>query len=744
MALIGPILDDRTWEQLRAELVQRIPTYTPEWTNHNAGDPGIALLELFAFLGESLLYRFNQIPETTKLAFLRLLGVEPHPAQAATVLAVLQTERPEGVQVLKQHQLAAGDVQFETDDEVFAWPLEVLGAGRLAVSAPTRGDLPEAQYRHEVARRQDAVARLGITDPSKAQFYDTQLLPADPGAVPLDVAGTLDRALWVALLARDTTDLATLAGGTVFLGVAFDETVQRPFTLDALDAAEAGRYRSARLDEDPPPTLWRIWTGLRPADPEAALRKLEVAPDHTRGMTTTGVVGVTVPEDLGAIAQRTRDAFAAGGPAPAGGQSEPPPLEDPEQAARLIAWLQVSRPRSATDAIHRIRWVGVNAVAATQVRTAQPELLGTGTGEPDQVYRLVNANVVRGSVRVEVEEAGGWTGWKEVDSFAATRLPEDRHVVVDHQAGLVRFGPGGQRGGQVPQLGERIRVRSYRYGGGAGGNVPAGAVASVPGVAGVEVTNPLPAAGGKDAESLAEAVDRIPGEVHRHDRAVTMDDFRALAAEVTGVARAEALTLFHPDTPAVPAAGVVSVIVFPLDDPSSPGAPLPDRALLRRVAGYLDQRRLLTTELYVIPPEYVPVAVSAGVAVADGYQVDAVRRWVELILRQFLAPVPPYGPDGQGWRLGRAIRRAELEAVAVQVDGVEYVQRLRLAVAARSGTRTVWEERDLVTLQRHQVPELAAITVVQGDPLEPGAGYRPQQPTVPVGTVLVPLPREVC
>ena len=48
------------------ELVRRIPVYTPEWTDHNASDPGITLIELFAFLGENLLFRFNQIPEATQ------------------------------------------------------------------------------------------------------------------------------------------------------------------------------------------------------------------------------------------------------------------------------------------------------------------------------------------------------------------------------------------------------------------------------------------------------------------------------------------------------------------------------------------------------------------------------------------------------------------------------------------------------------------------------------------------------
>src|SRR6202012_3396493 len=83
MPLPQPILDDRSYQQLRDELVQRIPVYAPEWTDFNPSDPGITLIELFAFLGENLLFRFNQIPESTKLAFLRLLQIPMLPAVPA-------------------------------------------------------------------------------------------------------------------------------------------------------------------------------------------------------------------------------------------------------------------------------------------------------------------------------------------------------------------------------------------------------------------------------------------------------------------------------------------------------------------------------------------------------------------------------------------------------------------------------------------------------------------------------------
>ena len=582
---------------------------------------------------------------------------------------------------------------------------------------------------------------------TQVQFFQPQLLPPDPaapGAAPVNVGDAVDRALWIAILHAEGLDPAALAremaGHSLFLGVAFDETVDRPFRLEDLDAAAAADFRSTGLDASLPPTLWRLWI----AD-GTPLIPLAVARDTTEGLTTTGVVELTMPDPLPAPDPSTP---------PSGGQDSPPPLDDATQAARVVAWLQATRPElagsqpdspggtaSSGDPIHRVRWVGANGVQATQARSiVAPELLGTGTGGAGQAYPLAQRGILPGTVVLDVEESGQWQQWTDVDTFAASRTG-DRHYTVDLAAGEVRFGSGGQ-GPRIPQIGERIRVRAYRYGGGSAGNVAAGAITQVVGAAGVTVANPLPATGGRDAESLDAALDRIPDEVHRRDRAVTTDDFRELALQVPGVARAETLRLLHPDTPNVPAAGVVSVLVVPAEDVRNPAAPLPDRSLLRDVTRYLDPRRLITTELYVIPPEYRPIGLSAGVVVRDGYQVDAVRRWVELILRQFLAPLPPYGPDGQGWPLGRTVRRAELEAVAVQVDGVEYLEGLLLAVpdqAAPNGMRTM----PTVELERYQLPEIVDLTVISGAPLDPGRAYQPLPPTAP-DAVIAPLPRDVC
>ena len=96
----------------------------------------------------------------------------------------------------------------------------------------------------------------------------------------------------------------------------------------------------------------------------------------------------------------------------------------------------------------------------------------------------------------------------------------------------------------------------------------------------------------------------------------------------------------------------------------------------------LDRWRLVTTELFVIAPTYRRIAISVSVKVSDGFGLDAVRDWVDVLLRQYLAPLPTFGPDGRGWPLGRRLLARELEGIAMQVEGVDFIENLRLDVVA--------------------------------------------------------------
>jgi predicted phage baseplate assembly protein len=83
MSLPVPNLDDRTFQDLVDEAKRLIPTYCPEWTNHNLTDPGVALIELFAWMTEQSLFRLNQVPDNFYTHMLNMMGFVPFPATAA-------------------------------------------------------------------------------------------------------------------------------------------------------------------------------------------------------------------------------------------------------------------------------------------------------------------------------------------------------------------------------------------------------------------------------------------------------------------------------------------------------------------------------------------------------------------------------------------------------------------------------------------------------------------------------------
>src|SRR5689334_6636198 len=116
-----PKLDDRAFDDIVAEALRLIPRYCPEWTNHNASDPGITLIELSAWMTDVILYRLNRVPEKNYVAFLNLLGIKLKPPQAARALVTFaladgaerQTIR-EGTQIATPQAADEDAVTFET------------------------------------------------------------------------------------------------------------------------------------------------------------------------------------------------------------------------------------------------------------------------------------------------------------------------------------------------------------------------------------------------------------------------------------------------------------------------------------------------------------------------------------------------------------------------------------------------------------------------------------------------------
>lgn len=124
-----PDLDDRSFDDLVAEMRALIPRYAPSWTDHNASDPGITLVELFAWLGEALIYRINRIPQASEVRFLELLGVRFQPAQAASVVLRASAANlaaplsiPAGSVVIGRPAGGGASLRFETLTELALTP----------------------------------------------------------------------------------------------------------------------------------------------------------------------------------------------------------------------------------------------------------------------------------------------------------------------------------------------------------------------------------------------------------------------------------------------------------------------------------------------------------------------------------------------------------------------------------------------------------------------------------------------
>ena len=78
-------LDLREFQDIVDEARRLIPRYTPEWTDHNVSDPGITLIELFAWMTEMTIYQLNRVPDHMYERFLELIGVRRHPPVPAAV-----------------------------------------------------------------------------------------------------------------------------------------------------------------------------------------------------------------------------------------------------------------------------------------------------------------------------------------------------------------------------------------------------------------------------------------------------------------------------------------------------------------------------------------------------------------------------------------------------------------------------------------------------------------------------------
>lgn len=658
----APNLDDRTWREIVEQTRSLIPRYAPEWTDHNPSDLGIALIELFASIVESMIYRLNRVPEKNYVEFLNLLGITRDPATpASTFLTYKLAPNSSSVVVPKGHQVSTPQTEieegivFETDRELTVLPINLDTALSInqsqyenVTSAIVGSPLIGKQI--TIPENQSILLALGF-DTANTERIDLLFRFAEPVKEnQINItwhysSGNNNPENWSQITPVNDGTEGLQNNGTVSLEVPDNWTAENPENWSEIGIAE---------DIKQP----RYWLGI-----------------HITNTTDQ-------------------------------------PLEEGGER------------RTAQPVEIGIDHILFNSVPATNALTiSQPELLGVSNGEPFQFVDLQYQPLFKqpgvqdpyNHLVIEVREASDsgqlseeWITWTKQDDFPQGA---GNYYRLDPVTGTITFGnyhptisPDGH--GTIPRQGSEIRALSYRYiVGGVRGNVPPNSIQiirmPIDNLTGV--TNLGAAIDGADEESIEDTKRRAPEVLRNRYRAVTIEDYEYLAREAsTEVKKVRCLaprqfTQFdrRPEGTEIGDAwtyggidrsiGTVNVIIIPQAPLSNPNPrPMPSEELLREVSDYLEERRPLTTKLQLIPPRYLPINVNATIriwrrALSDGLvESDTqVRNEILESISRFLDPMLG-NVDNQGWEIGQEINISNLFEVIQPNSEIGFIESLEL------------------------------------------------------------------
>jgi len=576
---------DRSFEDLMRELRERIPRYSPAWTNFNDSDPGITLLQLFAWLAEMTLHKMSDVPRNNYLKFAQLLDLELRPARPASVYVAFfpkASEVPETV--VERTRVSgrgdAGAVSFETTQA-----LDIIGASLAATFIFADG----------------TVTKREVSTDSKSQPF------------------------WP--LGRNP-----VVGDAFYFAFKPTPNNPRPFPRKmrflALRPSEDTRGVAQRIgeqDRDLIAPVELVWE-YRPSASQPDWERLDVLNDGSVALTRDGFIDVAGPRQIEASIEPGVGA----------------------QLATPHYWLRVRLDQNnyPIGRSPRLEHLLPNAVEAVNLRTEDRSVLGESKGRAEEEFEFPKRPVHPDSLVIEIEARGGAVDreWIRVNDFFGSK-PDSKHFVLNQAAGRIRFGDGVN--GQMPTAGAAIIATRWRTGGGAAGNtVIAGAVKSIERqVAGVEkVMNPRAAAGGSDEQLLNDFIREAPRTLRSGGRTVTATDFETLATTVQGVKKARALGGRHPDFPGVEdLPGVITVFLVADSDEAKP---VPTTELIRSVCKLLDRTRLITTEVYVAAPNFVEIRIEARLLVPPNAAFDQVANDARQRLDDYLSPIKrDFGED---------------------------------------------------------------------------------------------------
>ncbi len=620
MVLPTPNLDDRKFQDIVSEARSKIPLYCPRWTDYNLSDPGITLIELFAWMTETLLYRLNRVPDKNYVKFMEMVGIKLEPPQPACVdvTFLLSAPQPGAVTIPRGTEVAT--VRTETQD---------------AISFTTDSDF-------------------------------TMVLP------------TLDTA-FAAAADSSFTDITSALRNPDRLVSVFQETPQendafylgfgQDLASHALLLTIQSTISGIGVNPQDPPWIWEYWDGEYEKWSPARLES-----DTTGGLNKNGQVlvhlpaGSTMKEIEGHLATWVRCRSVKPRPGQSGYSSSP------NVRSILAETIGGTIPCSQSFRVKGEILGHSKGLPGQSFQLQSAPVISREKEETIEVETEEEGVFEKWQEVPDFSESGpddrhftldGITGQVRFGPFLKQPTGEERQY------------------GKVPAKGRQIRFTSYRSGGGIIGNVGEKTItvlkSSIPYID--TVKNMEKAKGGVDAESLELAKQRVPHVLRSNTRAVTKEDFEYLAVRASErIARA---ACFSPGDAAFAermAAGTVLVLLVPKVAPCE-GYISPEQLQLtgkikEEVAAYLDERKLLGTRLELDAPDYTYAAIEVHVRAGRGYQKQAAED-IERMLYRYINPVCG-GADGRGWPFGRSLNPSEILACLQGVPNVEYIEEVRI------------------------------------------------------------------
>jgi hypothetical protein len=335
-------------------------------------------------------------------------------------------------------------------------------------------------------------------------------------------------------------------------------------------------------------------------------------------------------------------------------------------------------------------------------RLVAEELVGISDGAPFQKFRLAHPGLIlrgaadpieaRRDITVVTQLGAEITEWSLQESLAFSREGSHDYVCDIDAEDRASIGFGDDTLGAIPPAGSQIKV-TYRHGGGKHGNTAADTIRTIVAAPtlvslGAKVTNPAPATGGAERETIEHAALHAPQVFRSFKRAVTADDYRALALRFPGVGKVRAQAANW---------NRVRLFVAPAG-----GGQVSDQ-LEAGLLAYFESKRSLSTIVEIEDADYVRIYVRAEIGIGAFYSKAEIRQKAAQAVSQLIA--------FENVDFGKPVYLSKFYEVLEAIVGVEFVN---ITEFRREGELVSVNPLGKITLGPNEIPKVPDVVPEDG------------------------------